>query len=107
MAVPTTVRFSAGGDETHGIRETIQVRKADLIATIDDFHSMTVEHGKVRRRLRYGRDKGYAANLAALAALMAQPSWNRDVIVDLEAVGAVQFAAQAAFLAGGGRSVLI
>lgn len=102
----TTVRFSAGGDETFGIREKIEVRKHDLRATIDDFQSLTVEHGARRWRRRYGHDKGHSGNLAALAALIARPSWNPQTIRDLESVGAVQFAAQAALLGGGGRTML-
>lgn len=103
----TKIDFSAGGDETYGIEETIEVRREGLTAVIDDFRSLTVDLGGRRRRWRHGRDKGHAANVAALTALATGAPWSTDVIDDLLAVGTVQFAAEEALAEGGGRVDLV
>lgn len=102
----TTVRFSAGEDDTYGIRESIVTTRGNLRATIDDFRRLTVERSGRRWQRSYARDKGHAGNITALVTSMLRPSWDPQTIADLRAVGAVQIAAEHLLRAGGGRASL-
>jgi predicted dehydrogenase len=98
-----TIHFDSGGDPVDGLQEVIEVRKEELNARIDDFRALSIDdHGGHVRRT-YPRDKGHAANMAALAALTPDEGRQARTMRDLEVTGAIQFAAERALVAGGGR----
>lgn len=99
----TTIHFSSDEDPTYGMREQIEVTRQSLTANIDDFLSLVIVHSAERVRRLYPRDKGHAGNMAALAKLTGDRARIDGLIRDLELTGAVQFAAERALLAGGGR----
>jgi predicted dehydrogenase len=98
-----TIDFDVSGDPTYGVHEVIEVKKQELIAHIDDFRALRIESRKRFIQRTYSRDKGHAANMAALAALDIDERRHAEMIRDLELTGAIQFAAERALLEGGGR----
>ncbi len=85
------------------MHEVIELKKQELIAHIDDFRALRIESRKRFVQRTYSRDKGHAANMAALAALDIDERRHAEMIRDLELTGAIQFAAERALLEGGGR----
>lgn len=97
------IHFSSNEHSIYGMREEIVVTRQDLTAHIDDFLALTIsEHGRHDRRT-FPRDKGHAANMAALASLRVDLDRTTQMIRDLELTGAIQFAAERALHDGGGR----
>jgi predicted dehydrogenase len=99
-----TVRFSSASDETFGVRERLAVERQGLAAEIDDFHTLRLARRGQEERHRYRRDKGYAAEMTALARLVGADEWDDRTPADLARTGVIQLAAQAALAAGGGRT---
>jgi predicted dehydrogenase len=98
-----TIAFSSAGDETHGIREVVDVKRARVAAEIDDFRTLRFWRDGHAERLRYSRDKGHAALMAALARNVQRGQDGRALCRDLARTGAIQLAAQAALGECGGR----
>lgn len=98
-----TIRFSTGGDETWGIRESVRVEKRDLTAEVDDFCSLRISRAGLGQHRRYRRDKGHAALIRTLALRMRDGQWDPGMVKDTARGCAIQLAAQAALAEGGGR----
>ena len=93
--------------KAQGIEKARQVNPTRIVPMaqehIDDFRALSLNSRGHHIQRTYPRDKGHAANMAALAALTADEERHAQMIRDLELTGAVQFAAEQALLAGGGR----
>ncbi|MBW3538871.1 MAG: Gfo/Idh/MocA family oxidoreductase [Planctomycetes bacterium] len=61
-----SLTFSAKGHTFEGVREQFRAHKGDVLAALDDFHSLVIERGPKRHRHRLiFRDHGHRDNIVA------------------------------------------